>query len=224
MGSERKTTETSNQSSSGTSTVDFKPMSGTEQQILNQFRQYGDQQLSFLNDLVRGGTSPFQLNAADQSQLDRQYQSAFDKFMQGEKDYTDYLSSTRGLNKSDSPIADQAIQRYGLGMSDLLSQKANAGLNLGLQSTGLRLQGSQILPAGLQAAFNPLYQERMMSPTQTTTGNSRGFGQTVYNPSMMDNIGQGIGLAKAGLGLGAGIGSMFTPAGGLGPSVMPVGF
>src|SRR6187549_3814010 len=126
-------------SGSGFQQVSFNPRSAQEAQILNQFRGYGDQQLSFLNGLTTGGVSPFALNAADQSQLDKSYQSAFDRFNLEGKDYADYLATTRGLNKSDSPVSEQAMMRYGLGMGDLLSQKANMGLNMGLQGTGLRL-------------------------------------------------------------------------------------
>lgn len=215
MGSSKETT-TQEMSQEGTSQTRFDPRSGAEQQILNQYQSLGDQQLSFINNLVRGGTSPFSLNPADQAQLDKAFQGAFDLYGQQGKDYADYLATTRGLNKSDTPISQQALQRYGLGLSDLLSQKANAGLNLGLQGTQLRLMGSQALPAGLGAAFSPLFSERMAGGLTRTTGNSRGSSTTVSTPSLMTQIGQGMGLAQQGLGLGAQIGGLMMSPSGMG--------
>jgi len=207
MGSS-KTTNTTNQHESATSQTTFNPMSGTEAQILNQYQGLGDQQLSFLNDLVRGGTSPFALNAADQAQLNDAYNSAFTRFNQEGKDYADYLATTRGLNKSDTPVSQQAMGRYGLGMADLLSQRANAGLNLGLQGTQMRLMGSQALPAGLGAAFTPLYNQRMASGVTTGSGSMSNTSTTRNTPSLMQQIGQGMSLGSQAIGLGAQLGGL----------------
>jgi len=208
------------------SQINFKPRSPEEAQLLGQVRNLGNYQDNFLQGLMSGQSSPFALNAQDQAQLDQAYQSAFDRFNLEGKDYADYLATTRGLNKSDTPVSQQAMQRYGLGMSDLLSQKANMGLNMGLQGTGLRLQGSGMLPAGITNAFNALYNERLAAPTTTVTGsnsgssfargNSQSWGNTngtqnsstTNTPSLMSQIGQGMGLAGQALGLGAGIASL----------------
>ena len=211
MGSS-KTTQNTNQSGSSSQmnqTV-FDPRSGTEQQILDQYRGLGDQQLSFLNNLVRGGTSPFALNAADQAQLDTAFGSAFNRFNQEGRDFADHLATTRGLNKSDTPVSAQAMDRFGMGMADLLSQRANAGLNMGLQGTGLRMQGSQMLPAGLGAAFAPLLNERMARGINMGSGSSNVAGQTVFTqqPSLMQQIGQGMSLGSQAIGLGAQVGGM----------------
>lgn len=211
MGSS-KTTQNTNQtqSSNQMNRTVYNPISGTEQQIINQYNQLGNQQLSFLNDLIRGGRSPFALNAADQAQLDAAYNSAFTRFGQEGKDYADYLATTRGLNKSDTPVSQQAMERYGLGMADLLSQRANAGLNMGLQGTGLRMQGSQMLPAGLGAAFAPLFNERMASGIQMGSGSSNMAGSTTLTqkPSLMQQISQGMALGSQAIGLGAQVGGM----------------
>src|SRR5688572_20136252 len=193
---------------SGMNKVSFDPRSGSEQQILNQYQGLGDQQMSFLNNLVMGGTSPFALNSKDQAQLDTAYNSAFSRFNQEGRDMADYLATTRGLNKSDTPVGQQVMDRYGMGMADLLSQRANAGLNLGLQGTNLRLMGSQALPSGLGAAFMPQFQERMSAPTQTFSGQGSSQSMQRYTPSTMSQIGQGMGLASQAIGLGAQIGGM----------------
>lgn len=202
MGSS-KTQNSQSSTESGMNRVQFDPRSGSEQQILNQYQGLGDQQLSFINDLVRGGTSPFALNAKDQAQLDQAYNSAFNRFNQEGRDMADYLATTRGLNKSDTPVGAQVMDRYGMGMADLLSQRANAGLNLGLQGTNLRLMGSQALPSGLGAAFMPQFQERMSTPTQTFQGQGSSQSMQRNTPSLMQQIGQGLNLG-AGMGLMAG--------------------
>ena len=214
MGSSKNTT-TENRSESGQSQTIFQPRTGSEEQILRQYQGLGDQQMSFINNLVRGGTSPFALNPEDQAALDQSYQSAFDRFNLEGKDYADYLATTRGLNKSDTPVSQQAMQRYGLGMADLLSNRANAGLNLGLQGTQLRLMGSQALPAGLGAAFSPRFSERMAGGTTYTSGNARGSTTQVHTPSLMTQIGQGLSLGGQAAGMigGVGMGIMGMPMG-----------
>jgi hypothetical protein len=215
MGSS-KTEQKETQQNSGSSWTTFDKASDTERNILNQYRGLGEQQLGFLNNLVNGGTSPFTLNANDQAQLDKSYQSAFDRFNLEGKDYVDYLATTRGLNKSDDPVSQQALQRYGLGMGDLLSQKANAGLNMGLQGTQMRLMGSQALPAGMGAAFSPMYNERMASGTMQHQGSGSGTSIQTHTPSLMTQIGQGMQLA-AGMGSMVGGAMMGMPSmGGMG--------
>lgn len=207
MGS-KSSSQTQNQNQSGSSSTTLNPRSGSEQQILNQLQGLGDNQLSFLTSLMNGGTSPFALNANDQAQLDQSYGGAINRFNQEGRDMADYLATTRGLNKSDTPVGQQVMDRYGMGMADLLSQKANAGLNMGLSATGLRLQGTGALPSGLSAAFNPQFQERMATPYQTWSGQGSSSSQSRYNPSLMDNIGQGMGLVSQGIGLGAQLGGL----------------
>lgn len=206
--------------------IQFAARSPEEQALLNQMSGLGQTQNAFLEGLVGGQTSPFALTPEDQARLDQSYQSAFDRFALEGKDYADYLATTRGLNKSDTPVSQQAMQRYGLGMADLLSQKANTGLNMGFQGTGMRLQGAGMAPIGLTNAFNAMYNERLAAPTTTQSGSQSGYSnasgtsqgwgnvngvqnsKSVYNPSLMDNIGQGLGLGMQALQLGAGLGAL----------------
>ena len=210
--------QTQNETSSSRSQTTFDPRSGAENQILNQYQGLGNQQLSFLNSLMSGGASPFALNPQDQAQLDQAYNSAFNRFGQEGKDYADYLATTRGLNKSDTPVSAQAMDRYGMGMADLLSQKANAGLNLGLQGTNMRMMGAQALPAGLGAAFSPRFSERMAGGITTGSGNRSGSMTMVNSPSLLTQIGQGMGIAGGigamGMGAMAGMPGLGAAAGG----------
>ena len=110
------------------------------------------------------------------------------------------------MRMSDTPIAQQAINQYALGDAQISSNRAQAGLNLGLQANQLRansiLGGASALPSGTVAAFNPLFQERIASGTTHTTGNTSGT--TINTPSLMSQIQQGIGIAGSIGSMGAG--------------------
>lgn len=213
-----KQTQTENVSKSGTQQTSFDPRSSEEQAILNQYRSLGDTQTGFINRLVRGGASPFELSSADQQSLDDAFASARLRFDKDWKEAGDYMSTTRGLNKSDSPVSNAMLGQYGLAMADLNSQRALAGLNLGLQGTQMKLMGSQALPAGLGATLGPLLSERMAGGMTRTTGNSSGTTTNINTPSLMTSIGQGMSLGTQALALGAGIGSLGM-GGGLGSAV-----
>lgn len=215
MGNSKRTVQESH-NSRNTNQTTFAPRSAQEEALLRQFQGLGDQQGNFLSNLF-GGKSIFELSDQDKQQLDQSYQSAFDRFNLEGKDYADHLATTRGLNKSDTPVSQQAMERYGLGMSDLLSQKANTGLNMGMQGTMARLGAVGMTPGGWNSAFAPLYNERMAGGLHTQTGSGSSFQTMRDSPSLMSQIGQGMGLAQQGIGLGAQLGGMFmSPMGGMG--------
>lgn len=215
MGNSKQRT-VNTQSSTNTQQTTFKPASQREQAIMDDYYGLGRTQSDFLKNFVSGGNSLYQLGEQDQQQLDQAYQSAFDRFNVQGKDYADYLASTRGLNKSDTPVSQQAMERYGLGMSDLLSQRANAGLSLGFQGNMAKLGATGMTPGGLNAAFAPMYNERMAGGMTTMTGNGRSDQTTYQTPSVMSQIGQGMALGSQAIGLGAQLGGMFMgPMGGM---------
>ncbi len=221
--SNQRSSESWNQGATGSQQTIFDSRSNEEAAILDQYRALGESQGNFLQGLMTW-QSPFALNDADQATLDRAYQSAMDRYRREGTDYADYLATTRGLNKSDTPVSGEAMNRFGMGLADLESQKANAALNLGLQGTQMRLMGAQSLPAGLGAAFMPMFNERMAggrtTSSQNTFGNSSashysnayGSGNSTTTqrntPSLMSQIGQGMGLASQAIGLGAQIGGL----------------
>lgn len=216
----------SSQGSQGTNRTVFDPRTAAEQDILNQYTGLGNEQTNFLNQLMSGTNSPYTMNQADQDLVNKSFDAANQRLMVGGKDYADYLATTRGLNKSDTPVSQQAMERFGLGLSDLESARARAALDYGLQGTQMRLMGAQALPAGLGAAFLPMFNERMAggqqqyssSGYQNTSGQASGHdsmsghSDTVQrdNPSIMSQIGQGLQLA-AGAGLMAGGAIMGNP-------------
>lgn len=212
------------QSGSSQQQTVFSPRSLPEERIQNLMQNLGEDQLGFIRNLMNSNTSPYTLSAADQAQLDKSYEATIGRFNQEGRDMADYLATTRGLNKSDTPVGQQVMDRYGMGMADILSNKADSALNLGLQGTNLKLNGAQITPSGLMNAFNPYFSERMQSGITfgNQTGNSSGsFSQT---PSMLTTIGQGMGVMQQGIGLGAQMGGFAGGgAGGIGKGMTQMG-
>ncbi len=200
---------TANQTSNQTQQTTFAKRTPAEQQILDQLSGLGTaQQQALMSRLgsLTGGASPFALSSADQALLDQSYGSAQQQLDLQNKDYADFLSGGRGLRMSDTPIAAQALQRQALGQADLLSNKANTSLNMGLQGnqylTNAALGLSGALPSGLAAAFNPQFQERLAGGTTRSTGTTSGG--TTSTPSLLSSIGQGIGIAGQLGAIGAG--------------------
>jgi hypothetical protein len=207
--SNSKTRTVNTESSKSTQQTTFDPASQREQAIMNDYYGLGRTQSDFLKNLMTGGNSIFQLDAPANDELNKAYQSAFDRFVYEGKDYADYLSSTKGMSKGSTPVSQQAMERYGLGMADLLSQQANARLNLGLQGTMAKLGAVGATPGGHNAAFVPMYNERMAGGMTTRTGSGRSD-QTTYNsPSVMQQISNGMSLGSQAIGLGAQLGGMF---------------
>jgi len=185
------------QSSEGTSRTTFAPASEQEKQLLANYNQLGDAQKKTLMGLMEkanGSGSMFTMTPEDQAQLDAAYTSARGQLETGMRDYADFNAGGRGLRMSDTPVAQQALQRYGLGLAELQSQKANAGLNLGFQANQARnalgLNTVNSLPAGYNAAFTPLFNERMASGTTHFAGS--GSSRSTYNPSILGQINQGM--------------------------------
>ena len=215
-----------NQGNSGSSQTIFDPRSAQEQSILNQYQGLGESQRAFLDQLMAPGASPYTMNQADQDLINQAYAGARNRMDLGFKDAVDYLSASRGMSRGSTPVSQQALDRYGAAQKDLESANAQALLDYGMQGTQARLAGAQALPAGLGAAFMPMFNERMAGGRQTYnqssfgsnsanssySGNSSGRSDTTQyqNPSIMSQIQQGMGLG-AGLGLMAGGAMMGNP-------------
>jgi len=188
-------TESAQQNSSqeGTSQLTVAPMSEEEKSFLDKYTALGGTQEDTLRQLMakaRGESSSLALTPQDQYQLDKAYNSGRNQLEVGMRDFADFNAGGRGMRMSDTPVAQQALQRYGLGLAELESQKANTGLNLGFQTSQARdvlgLNAISALPAGWGAAFAPRYNERMATGVTRTTGN--GFMQGSKNASIMQQI------------------------------------
>lgn len=179
---------------SQTQQTTFKPASESEQALLDQFKGLGGQQLQALQQVLNSAQgSAFTLSPQDQASLDQAYQGALNQYNTQAKDYGAYLAGGRGMRMSDTPVAQQAIERYGLGLGNIMSEKARAGLELGLAGNQFKvnagLMGAQALPSGLVSAFNPLYNERMASGVTSSSGTGRS--SQSYTQPLMQTIMQG---------------------------------
>lgn len=142
-------------------------------------------------------------------------------------------AATRGLNRSDTPVAGELARQAGLMYGNINSQMSSDLLNRGEANRmyGLNLTNSltnqgntqfqqqnmlnQMTPAAMNNLMAPLLQERMAQGTTTS------FGKTTNNPSNLDLTMKGIGtlgsMVMGGLGAGGmmGMGPMAGFYGGL---------
>ena len=221
MGCGTSTSE-STQSFDYSSQLTTAPRSAEEQALLNQFINLGSSQTNALNQLGQEALTgdPFALSDQAKAGINQYYDTGLDRMRLEGKDYADFLSGSRGLRMSDTPIAQQALQRYGLGLADLEGQRARDLVNYGLAGnqyrTNLGLMASQALPSGSVAAFNPLFSERMATGTQRQWGTGKTSGSQTMSPLQqvltgtqafstfaggLNSLGGGGGLFGAGKGL-----------------------
>jgi hypothetical protein len=124
-------------------------------------------------------------------------------------------ATARGMNLSDSPVANEYVRQLALLEGNLgasqaadLMNRGDANRNFGLNALGFanglmqqnfqnRLGVSQMLPTANQALMAPLMQNRL---AQTSTS-----GMQSFTPSGFDTMMRGIGAA-GGLMMGAGLG------------------
>jgi len=189
--------QSSSQFSESDQKTTFAPASEQEKQLIEDYKSLGSSQRKTLENLMavaNGDRSMFSLTPEDEAKLNAAYTSAAGQLETGMRDYADFNAGGRGMRMSDTPVAQQALQRYGLGLAELQSQKANAGLNLGFQANQARnalgLNTVNSLPAGYNAAFTPLFNERMASGTTHFAGS--GSSRSTYNPSILGQINQGM--------------------------------
>jgi hypothetical protein len=183
-----------------TSTTSLQVAGRPEAQLREDLEGWGRTQQAGLNDAAAFAQSGdyLQIDPKHQATLDKAFDAEVQKFMLGQKDYTDFMAGSRGMRMSDSPIADQAISRFGLGLADINSRRAMAGLGLGLQTNSMRqtdrMNLANMMPAGTVFGHNAQFNNRLAQPTTHTvgTGNS-----TVYNnPSLLTQVQQGASAYK----------------------------
>lgn len=191
-----KGSQQSSSDSSQTQTTSLPQASAEEVALRKQFETLGTDQQQMLQALIQkaqSGQSVYQLNAADSAQLDQAYAAANQQYDLAARQNTDYMAGGRGLRMSDTPIASQAIQQYGLGKAQLVSDRALQGLNLGFQANSynnnLGLMAAQAAPMGLQTAYQGLFNERLAQPTSTGTATSSTRGSSTQ--PLMQTILQG---------------------------------
>lgn len=189
-----------------TDTTTIPGASPEEKALREQFGNLSTTQIKAIQDelsrISGSGFSPFAMNLQDQQQLDSAFNAARDRFNLSSKDFADFSAGGRGLRMSDTPIAQQAMERQGMGLADLESQRANAGLTLGLQgnqyrtNTALGLAGAQ--PGAGVFNLQQYLQERMAQPTTHSTGFGTG---TATQPGLQTGAALAGGVGSLALGL-----------------------
>ena len=191
-----------------TDTTTLPKATADELALRAQFGHLSDQQFNVLRDEIARisgpGFSPLSLSPQDQEEVNKAFSASKARFALESKDYADTLAGGRGLRMSDTPIAQQALERQGLGLADIESQQANAGLGYSLQSNDYRTRSALGLAAGAPAAgaFNlsQYLQERMAQPSVRSLGYGSGSGtMTGSGISNAAQLASGVGA----LGLGA---------------------
>ena len=143
--------------------------------------------------------SPYQLSAQDAATLDAAYQPARERLALEGREYADYLAGSRGLRMSDTPIAQQALQRYGLGLAELEGQRAASQLTMGFMGSQYRTNATlglgTTLPAGTQYNLARLLQLRLAQPTVSETGRGSFTRSGSNTASPLEGMSQGMQLA-----------------------------
>lgn len=200
--------QTSNSSFSQQTAID--PMGVQEHRIVNQLQRLGVSQadaIKFAMDQFKQGTGLIGLQGADKALLEQAFGGAERSLRRQAYLLGQDMAGTRGLNRSDTPVAESVLREMLPQFANLDSQKAGQSLGLGLNLANLRQQnlqnllyGSQIAPNALTRLANRFQQERFATgrTTGTSTSTMRG------SPGLMDQIGTGIGLVGQIGALGAG--------------------
>ena len=189
-----------------TATTSLPEASAAEQVLRDQFRGLNFQQLRAIQsglDRLSSTDSPLAMNTQDQQTFNTAWDAAQNRMQSNAKDYADFLSGSRGLRMSDTPISRQAMDQFGLAMADLNAQRANSQLSTGLQTNQYRLNAGLGLGGALPGAgafsLGSYLNERMAQPTTHTVGT--GYVAGTQTPSGLQTGAQlagGIGGLLAG--------------------------
>lgn len=185
---------------------DFEAMGPEEKRLVAKMSELGVNQadaIKFVIDSAKDGGqfSSLALNPQDQAALDASYSGAEANLRRFGNLMGQDLAGTRGLNPSDTPVSEAVLRETLPAYQNLMSQKAQQGLGLGLNmrqmNEGARqfnlqavLGGATSTPNALGFNLNRMLQERMGRNTQT------GSGIGYKSDSIMTQVGQGAGAFK----------------------------
>lgn len=170
-----------------------------EQGVLDSFQNLNNEQITAILEGLSRAKSPvmFQslaLDSNDQATLDRSYAGAHANLLRQAGILGQDLASTRGLNRSDTPVSEVVMREFLPAAAQLESEKAKYGLGLGLNMRQLGenarqfnlsslFSGSQITPSSGLALMGNLERTRMARAGQKINS---------WNiPSPLDNMEQG---------------------------------
>jgi hypothetical protein len=192
---------TGKQQTNSSETNSFAGMGPEEKALADRMTKLGMSQadaIQYVMDNSKGGgnINTVGLNSTDQAQLDQAYAGAEQNLRRFGNLMGQDLAGTRGLNTSDTPVSEAVLRETMPAYANLMSNKAQYGLGLGLNlaqmNEGARqfnlssiLSGSGAMPTGLGFGLNRMQNERMAANTRT--GSSLGY----KSDSVMQQIGQG---------------------------------
>lgn len=191
----------SSQSQNSSTTNNFEGMSPEEKKLAEKMGELGVGQAEAIQYVLQntrgtGQMSSLALTPQDQAQLDQAYGGAEANLRRFGNIMGQDLAGTRGLNPSDTPVSEAVLRETLPAYQQLMSQKAQQGLGLGMQMRGMNegarqfnlqalLGGATSTPNALGFNLNRMQAERMARNTQTTSG------KVYQNDSIMGQIGQG---------------------------------
>lgn len=192
---------TSSSKSNSQATNNFAEMGPEEKAMAERMKALGMSQadaIQYVLDQSKGGApiNTVGLNATDQAALDQAYAGAEQNLRRFGNLMGQDLAGTRGLNPSDTPVSEAVLRETLPAYANLMSNKAQYGLGLGLNlaqlnegkrqfNLGSVLSGSTAMPTGLGFGLNRMQNERMARNTQV--GSSLGYN----SDSVMTQVGQG---------------------------------
>lgn len=188
------------QSRDTTSTTTIPGASASEQDLVAQLMGLNREQLGALSQELQrwdGSNSILGVTPQQQQLLDLSSQADRARLNADFRQFAEAEAGSRGLRMSDTPAAQSALNNYGLGLSSLVSNRANAGLNFGLNTAMNRAQQTLGLTGMVPGASGFLggqyLQERTSSPTTTTTGWETNYNNTTSrDPNAALNTGMGV--------------------------------
>jgi len=192
---------TSNQKTNMQTSNSFAGMGPEEKALAERMSKLGMSQadaIQYVLDNAKGGgaINTVGLNATDQANLDQAYAGAEQNLRRFGNIMGQDLAGTRGLNPSDTPVSEAVLRETMPAYANLMSNKAQYGLGLGLNlaqmNEGARqfnlqslLGGAGSMPTGLGFGLNRMQNERMAANTTTNSGNQWNSG------SILDQMNQG---------------------------------
>lgn len=197
---------TGKQQMNSSETNSFAGMGPEEKALADRMTKLGMSQadaIQYVMDQSKGGgnINTVGLNATDQANLDQAYAGAEQNLRRFGNIMGQDLAGTRGLNTSDTPVSEAVLRETMPAYANLMSNKAQYGLGLGLNlaqmNEGRRqfnlsslLNGSGAMPTGLGFNLNRMQNERMAANTRT--GSSLGY----KSASVLEQMNQGAQFRK----------------------------
>ena len=206
-------------SSSSTQRTSLPGIGVGEANAVNALTNYANQQGGIMGSLYNQAMQPdvvpqgiSRLSPEDQDVLDQAYQGQLDELQRRMGIARDQFAGMTGMRGFASPVATSVSREFAPQFANLLSQKAQQQLGLGVNirdfnegtrryNQGWRLGLTQANPTGLGNLANYHVGLRMAQPTTYTNSTGSGRGQSSYTPSPWQmgmagfNAGQGMNIS-----------------------------